>query len=147
MRTVIVSNESLLYEVSRLLLGGNRVILKTKGYSMLPFILGGRDSVELQKKDTYNIGDIVLAEIVPQYYILHRVISIEEDNITLMGDGNWAITERCDINDICGCAISIVRKGKTIHCNSRSELCKVYLWQKLLPFRRCLLAIYKRIII
>ena len=147
MKKVTVSNESMLSEVSRLLLRGNSVTLKVKGNSMMPFIIGGKDNVELQKKDIYNIGDIVFAEITIGQFVLHRIINLEKGVVTLMGDGNIAGTERCDISDIYGCAVSIVRKGKYIDCNSNSEMRKAYIWLKLLPFRRYLLAIYKRIII
>ena len=147
MRTVSVPNEYLLTEVSSLLSDGNIVTLKAKGHSMLPFIVGDRDNVVLQKKEIYAVRDIVLAEVDSKHFVLHRIINIEKNKITLMGDGNIAGTERCNINDIRGYAVSIVRKGKTINCNSKSESYKAYLWQKLLPFRRYLLAIYKRIII
>jgi len=50
MRTIAVPNEELLPEIARMLAGGETVTLKAKGNSMLPFIVGGRDNIVLQKK-------------------------------------------------------------------------------------------------
>ena len=145
MRTVNLLNEELLPEVSCLLQDGHIVTLKVKGNSMMPFITGGRDCVVLKKKDNYTVGDIALAEISPMKFVLHRIIKIEEDKVTIMGDGNLAGEEICYVADIRGIVDSIIRKGKHIDCNSRKELYKTYLWRKLFPFRRYFLAIYKRI--
>lgn len=87
---------------------GNEVILGTRGYSMLPFIIGGRDSVRLRRCSCYAIGDVVLAEIAPNHYVLHRIVSIEGDNVTLSGDGNLNGTEHCSIINIVGSAEAIV---------------------------------------
>lgn len=146
MRTVSLPNEELLPEVARFLSEGKEVTLKTKGNSMLPFIIGGEDSVILKKKDVFLVGDIVLAEIAPRQYVIHRILKVRNNTITLMGDGNIFGNETCDVNNICGHAIAIVHKGKQIDCNSRKERLKAYLWKMALPARRYLLAIYRRLI-
>ncbi|MFV0417420.1 MAG: S24/S26 family peptidase [Dysgonomonas sp.] len=147
MRTITLPNETLLPEVAKILSEGNMVTLKVKGSSMLPFIIGGRDSVVLQKKETFTIGDIVLAEIAPKHFVLHRIIKIEVDKITLMGDGNLSGTEECIKENISGHTIAIIHKGKHIDCNSKSEQRKAQFWLNILPLRRYLLAIYRRIIL
>ncbi len=63
-----------------------------------------------------------------------------------MGDGNLSGTEVCGKENIHGYAVSIIRKGKQINCNSKVEQFKTRIWQILLPFRRYLLAIYRRTI-
>lgn len=146
MRKLTVANEELLPEVVKLLSEGNSVTIKAKGNSMLPFIVGDRDSVVLQKKDTYAIGDIVLAEIAPKLFVLHRIIKIEADKIILMGDGNLSGTEECRKENIHGRATSVIHNGKQVDCNSRSQQRKVRIWAKLLPVRHYLLAIYRRIV-
>lgn len=145
MRKITLANEELFPEVVKMLSEGKRVTLKVKGNSMLPFIVGDRDSVVLQKQDIYNIGDIVLTEIAPKFFVLHRIIRIEVDKITLMGDGNLSGTEICTKENILGQAISIIKKGKSIDCNSKNEQRKAKIWKQLLPVRRYLLAIYRRI--
>lgn len=147
MKTVMLSNERLLGEVSTLLSEGKSVTLRAKGNSMLPFIVGGRDSVILKKKDKYRIKDIVLAEISSSQYVLHRIVAINEDQVTLMGDGNLSVTEQCSETNIHGYVTVICKKKKKVNCNSKIELFKVILWKVLIPIRRYLLAIYKRIIL
>ena len=52
MHKVVVPNAILLGEVKSLLAEGKDVVIPTKGNSMLPFIRGGRDSVNLRRLDT-----------------------------------------------------------------------------------------------
>lgn len=146
MRTITLPNEELLPEVAKMLSEGNLVTVRAKGDSMLPFIMGGRDSVVLQKKEKYKVGDIVMAEIAPKLFVLHRILKIDGTQIALMGDGNQQGIEECRKEDIHGHAISIIHKGKQIDCNSKRERRKARIWRGLLPVRRYLLAIYRRII-
>ncbi len=82
MRTITLPNETLLPEVAEMLLEGNIITIKAKGNSMLPFIIGNRDSVILRRRDIFTVGDIVLAEVAPEYFVLHRIIRIKNINIT-----------------------------------------------------------------
>jgi hypothetical protein len=106
---------------------------------MLPFIRGGRDSVVLLKKDTVEVGDIVLVRL-PGRYVLHRVIGLEGEKVTLMGDGNISGTEECAIPDVMGTVIEIGRGKRSVKPG------KGKLWRALKPFRRYILAILRRII-
>ena len=75
MKKMIVPNEILLAEADDLLSKGIEVVLMTKGNSMLPFIRGEKDSVNLKRFGAVEVGDIVLARIAPQRYVLHRISS------------------------------------------------------------------------
>ena len=97
-----ISNEILLKEVENILGENKTVVLMTKGYSMLPFIRGGRDSVVLEKQNEYKEGDVVLARISDGRYVLHRIKSIDGQNIILKGDGNLQGTETTVKDAICG---------------------------------------------
>lgn len=142
---VNIPNNILLAEVSRLLDEGHDVCLMTKGNSMLPFIIGGRDSVILRKSSTVAAGDIVLAHLNGENYVLHRVVSVASGNVTLMGDGNIRGREHCATEDVCGTVISIIdNQGKKKDCRNRSHMRKAKIWIALLPVRRYLLAIMRR---
>ena len=54
--TELLMNEALL-----LIEEGRRVVVRVKGNSMLPFLKGNRDSVELEKSKDLKFGDIVIA--------------------------------------------------------------------------------------
>ncbi len=125
-----------------LLMEGREVEMTPKGSSMLPFIKGDRDSVVLTKPSKpFEVGDIVLAKAGGRY-IMHRVFSVEGNDLTLMGDGNIRGTESCASSDVIGLVTEIHKEnGKVVKPG------KGALWRTLIPFRRYILAIYKRVIL
>ena len=141
MKKMIVPNEILLAEADDLLSKGIEVVLMTKGNSMLPFIRGEKDSVNLKRFGAVEVGDIVLARIAPQRYVLHRIFAIDGDVVTLMGDGNLVGTESCRLGDILGTVTEIIRPN-----GSKKKVTKGSLWRKLLPVRRYLLWVYRKLV-
>ena len=141
MKKMIVPNEILLAEADDLLSKGIEVVLMTKGNSMLPFIRGEKDSVNLKRFGAVEVGDIVLARIAPQRYVLHRIFAIDGDAVTLMGDGNLVGTESCRLGDILGTVTEIIRPN-----GSKKKVTKGSLWRKLLPVRRYLLWVYRKLV-
>ena len=147
MNKVVVPNAILLGEVKAMLAEGRDVVIPTKGNSMLPFIVGVRDSVKLRKLDTLEVGDIVLAELREGVYVLHRVFALDGDKVTLMGDGNRSV-EHCRRGDIAGTALAILKDGeKEKDCRSPRALRRARVWRRLLPFRRIILGFYRRLFI
>ena len=118
---------------------GRTVRFTPLGNSMLPFIRGGRDNVVLCKKDSVEVGDIVLVRLQGRY-VLHRVIGLDGEKVTLMGDGNISGTEECTLKDVMGTVTEIGRGNKTVKPG------KGRLWRALKPVRRYILAIYRRIV-
>lgn len=146
MQTVIMANHTLVAEISRLVNEGSQVTFVPKGYSMNPFIRGGRDSVVLTKDENILPLDIVLAN-VGNTFVIHRIIAIDGDNITLMGDGNISGNEHCLRRDILAKVVKIIKDDKQIDCTGKSHRRKAMIWQKLLPVRRYLLGIYRRLLL
>lgn len=146
MQTKTVPNAELIPAIGKLIEEGQEVIFKPKGMSMLPFIRGGRDSVLLRKADELKVGDIALAEISEGRYVLHRIEKIEGETIVLMGDGNLVGRERCRREDVMAIAVKIIKDRREIDCQSQGHLRNAEIWRRLLPVRRYLLAIYRRII-
>lgn len=149
MNKVVVPNAILLGEVKSLLAEGKDVVIPTKGSSMLPFIRGGRDSVNLRRLDDIEVGDIVLAEIREGVYVLHRVFAIDGESVTLKGDGNLRGVEKCRRSDIAGTALSILKDNvREVDCRAPEALRRARAWRTLgRPFRRVFLAIYRRVFI
>lgn len=142
-----LANEILFPEVAALLEEGHTVTLKAKGTSMMPFIVGGRDSVVLQKADRVAVGDIVLARLDDGRHVLHRVTGLAEGGkvVNLMGDGSIRCRETCRRSDLLGKAVQIVRNGRTVDCSAAGERRWARLWQALLPVRRYVLWIFRKI--
>ncbi len=143
----VIPNSVMLGEVSRMLDEGHSVVIMTKGASMSPFIRGERDSVELFKEPSVSVGDIVLAQIAPGHYVLHRLHALDGDRVTLKGDGNLDGTESCTLGDICGTAVAILRPGgRRIDCTTPRWRRRFRRWVGSgRTVRRIVLGIYRRI--
>ena len=147
MEKKVLANDVLLGEVSRLVAEGESITLMTKGVSMLPFIVGGRDSVVLERPSELKTGMIVLAHVGKDRYVLHRMISIEGNKVILMGDGNLKGVEKCLADDVKAVAVRIQRPSGETDCLSEKHLRRAVIWRKLLPVRRWILAVYRRLFI
>lgn len=150
MEHLLVPNEVLLGKdfVTKYLSEGKQTVISPKGCSMLPFIVGNHDSVCLQYQDRIRPLDVVLAHLGNGNYVLHRIVKIEGEEVTLMGDGNIRGQERCKRQDIVGTVMSVIHpNGKEWPFRTSSERSMAKWWMALLPVRRYLLAIYKRTIL
>lgn len=139
-------NDAWLGEVSQMLREGKPYAIYVKGYSMRPFIEHTRDRVFLEKRDTYDVGDAVLAQIAPGHYVLHRIIEKQGDHLTLQGDGNVLGVEHCQIQDVSGVVTQYIRPNRTISADDPKLICRIKLWRRLRPIRRYLLFVYKAVV-
>ena len=131
-------NEIFIPEIARLVDEGKQVVFTPTGVSMRPYIEGGADNVTLVLPDTLQVGDIVLAEIAPQHYVLHRIYALQGETVTLMGDGNLQGEEHCSRSNVLAKVTAIHSpKGKS------KPVTKAWLWRHMLPLRRILLKIYR----
>ena len=139
-KTIQMANAVLLPEVVRLLEEGHTVTLPLRGYSMRPFLENGRDKALLRKPESINVGDAVLAEIAPKHFVLHRIVSIKGDHVTLRGDGNLGV-EHCRPGDVKATAVGFYRKGREQLDRTDGRKWRIYswVWTRLLPLRRYLL--------
>ena len=135
-----VPNDILLGEVAAVLQEGREAVILPTGKSMLPFIREDVDRVVLRKKDSFEIGDIVLARFDGRY-LLHRIVALDGDAVTLMGDGNLRGQEKGRTDEIVGTVSAIIRPDGRRHAPGKGRL-----WRALKPVRRYLLAIYRRLI-
>lgn len=136
----VVANEVLLEDAAALMNEGREVTIRPLGNSMLPFIRGGRDSVRLKRMPSVAVGDMLLVRLEGPRYVLHRLIEKDGDRLTLMGDGNLAGTESCTLADVMG-TVTAIERGKRVVTPGNGRW-----WRVLKPFRRYILAIYRRII-
>lgn len=139
-------NVVLLPQVEALLNEGHTVKLQLRGVSMRPFLEDNRDKALLIKACHLAIGDAVLARLPQGSYVLHRIVKISGDDITLLGDGNL-VPEHCKRQDVIGFVVGFYRKGrgKLDRTNGAKWATYSVIWMLLRPIRRYLLAFYRRI--
>lgn len=144
-----VENAAFFTKVEKMLKedGLKSVTFTVRGFSMRPFLEDGRDKVELVAPIIPKKGQVILAEIAPKIYALHRIVEIKGEMITMRGDGNLlSQKETFPAKRIIGTAAAFIRKGKRISTDSRRWRYYSVVWELLRPIRRILLAIYRRII-
>lgn len=134
----LLPNEVLLGEAERMLAEGREVVMIPKGRSMLPFIRGGIDKVLLRKQEVLKVGDIALAR-VEGHYIMHRIIAMDGQQVTLMGDGNLQGMEQTTKDGVAGVVVEIITPEGHHHKPTRG-----WFWRKLLPIRKYLLKVYRK---
>lgn len=128
--------------------GRKSVTFTVQGVSMHPFLGNGRDKVVLTPPTEPRVGQVVLAEVLPQRYCLHRIIKIEGDTITMRGDGNpLSMTEVFTADKLIGTAEGFIRKGKYVSTDSKLWQRYSAIWHTCRPIRRLLLIVYRRIIL
>ncbi len=139
-----ISDIDIIKEAARIAAEGICVTLPVAGRSMLPFIIGGKESVILCKALPPRRGDIVLAWVENRRYVIHRILDIKGDKVTLMGDGNIHGREYCRKEDIIALATHYVgTDGKACNLYTPWRKAASRLWLLLLPVRRYLLFIYR----
>ena len=141
-----MNDNGVIKEAVRLVQEGVTVTFPVTGQSMLPFIIGGKESVILHAPGLTAVGDVVLARVDGNGYVVHRIINIDGDRVTLMGDGNVRGTEHCLLKDIKARVTHVVsadNKKRDLYSRWRVSAAKLWYWLR--PIRRYLLAIYKRL--
>ena len=141
-----MNDNGFIEEALRLVQKGVTVTFPVTGQSMLPFIIGGKESVILHRPVLIDVGDVVLARVDGNGYVVHRIINIDGDRVTLMGDGNVKGTEHCLLKDVKARVTHVVsadNKERDLHNRWRMHAAKLWYWLR--PVRRYLLAIYRRV--
>ncbi len=114
---------------------------------MNPFLVDRRDKVIIAPlTEKPRTGTLLLAyEADRQRYVLHRLVKIQGDQYELMGDGNYKMTEIIEEPHLIGVVTAVIRKNKTYSTDSFSWKLYSSVWTGLLPFRRLLLGVWRRI--
>lgn len=123
--------------VAEQLQDGRNVKVSVLGRSMRPFYSSGRAIVlHPITPEAVRWGNVVLAKISsePVHYAVHRIIAVEGERITLMGDGNPRGVEVVDRDEIYG---YIEWRGVALFC------ARVWYWLR--PVRWILIGVDRRL--
>lgn len=148
MKTKQMPNHLLLDETACLIAKGYTVVHVVRGNSMNPFLIDRKDRVLLAsfEDDELKPGALVLAKDSTDRYVLHRILHRKDDNLVLMGDGNLRGKERSNIHQVAGIVTKIIKEDKVYPCNGRIWKIYSYIWVRIRPLRRILLAVWRRVI-
>ena len=154
MENFVVDNDEFFETVVALLREGRKVTIPAKGESMLPFIVGGIDSVILEGVEggtpagsalrTAKVGDVVLFRADGRF-ILHRIIGKDNDKALIQGDGILKAKDLCPCDRIFGRVTTVLKGGVSpVDVGSPSYRRKIWLWMHTVSLRRILLGVWKR---
>ena len=92
-KTVTVDAQLLGQTIAQVAAEGGSFVLTITGNSMRPWLKPGVDRVRLVKAGTVREGDVVFFRRLTGEYVLHRVIRVDGETLTVNGDSqDW--TER-----------------------------------------------------
>ena len=134
-KTLVISNRELFSVVRDTLVEGKTVRVAVKGESMLPFFRSG-STITLRPAKAEDIRKyaVVMAD-AGDNFVVHRIIEVGEEYVTLLGDGNYLGTERVAREKIYG----------VVDCSAlHLFFAKIWLWLR--PVRRYPLAVFRRIL-
>lgn len=116
MESLIVPNEVFFSHILEEIDARRAVRIPVKGNSMLPFIRPLTDQVELSELTGQSVtkGNIVLARTNGSNYVVHRIEKVEGEVVTLRGDGNLSVRERCDKGNVVAEVTAVYKKGRKI---------------------------------
>ena len=130
-----IANRELFAIVRDTLLEGKTVRVAVNGQSMLPFFRSG-STITLRpiREEDIRKYSVVMAD-AGDSFVVHRIIEVGENVVTLLGDGNYIGTERVTRDKIYG----------VVDCSAlHLFFAKIWLWLR--PVRRFPLAIFRRIL-
>ncbi len=146
-RVITLPNDEFVKFIRQDIEAGHSVTIVAKGFSMRPFIENKRDKIVLEPvgNKELKVGDVVLAQTTLGNFVLHRIVRIIGDSITLRGDGNAFGTEQTEQKKVVARASAFIRKGSTRALPVTSAKWRIYsfFWMHTLPLRRYFLYIHR----
>ena len=129
-----VANRIAFAQTRDLLLEGQNVRICVQGQSMLPFFRSGsRITLRPLREGDLRRGHVVLGETDNGHFVVHRILTVGDERVTLLGDGN-TVAETMPPAKVYG-----VVDCSVIH----RVLARVWLWLR--PVRRYPLWVLRRI--
>lgn len=142
-----VAIEDMAEEIRLLIAENKSVTVTARGNSMNPVFRDRKDKVILSplKGKGLKRGDVIFTVATDGRYVIHRVVKTEGETVTLLGDGNLAITESAAAKDTIGLVTGYIRNGKEHSCGSFRWKTYSLIWMALKPVRRYILGIWRRL--
>lgn len=115
--------------------GAGSAWLRVTGGSMMPMLYGLRDSVCLQPVGKpLQKGDVILYRRDNGAYVLHRILKVRGESLTLCGD-NQCRTEAVRQTQVLAVVTAFTRKGKQWTVQQKAYRRYVAFWVAMHPLR------------
>lgn len=122
--------------------------IRVDGLSMLPLLGYGEDTIIIRRTriDEPIEGRIAMYRLGPHHYITHRVVSVKDGIVTLLGDGRITYDDPIKRDMIVGVVDGVIRKsGRMVSCTSRMWRLRERIWLlQPMIMRRYSLALIRR---
>ncbi len=146
-KQVEVSFDELIPMIEDSFRNGLTVTLPITGSSMRPLLWHKRDSVVLSPCDPCALkrGDVPLYRRENGQYVLHRILRVDADTVTLVGDAQTEPEIGVPKDAVCAVMTGFIRKGKAVDCRSKRYRLFVTIWLWCCPIRPFLFKLWKRL--
>lgn len=136
--------------IEQIIATGETFKIVVTGYSMLPMLGFGRDTIVVRRTMPNEdiVGRIAMFRSERGHIVVHRVLRVDGAGVvTLRGYGNIAQYERVRREDIIGVVESVIREsGREVSCISRWWRVRERLWIGLPRIvRQYVLAVIRRV--
>ena len=139
----MIDQEQLMNALPELLQNGAEFPLVISGSSMYPFLKHGRDTVYLSKtKRRICVGDMILYRRHGGAPVLHRVVSVCDGELTLLGDRQTALESGVALDSVLAIVTAVRRKGRMIRQGHPIWFFFARVWPKMVRIRPKLIRIY-----
>ncbi len=147
--------------MEEILAHNGRLVYSSVGDSMYPLIRQGRDLLVVERPKRWNrLPEGTYTEKLKKYeialykrdngkaYVLHRVLSVRNDDYVICGDNRWCCERGINDRHIIGVLTAVIRNGKEIPLSGIRYRLYVFIWCRLFPIRYMILrgkSVVKRI--
>ena len=142
----ILEPDVLSKSLPELLEQGGTFPLGITGSSMTPFLVHGRDTVYLSRvSGSLKKGDMILYRRDNGMLVLHRIVRVEDDRYTLVGDAQTELEPGIRPDQVLALVTSVCRKGKHLGKDSFCWSFFEKIWIRMIPARPMIMAVYGRL--
>ena len=135
--TLNIPNPLFFKEVKAQLDQGKKVKIRVRGSSMLPFLRDNDEALLIPPTtDKIKKGTPIIADTEELGIVLHRIYNIEDNRITLLGDGNTNQFEHTTIDKIIAIVSHFYRGKHTLRTDSLTMQIAGRIWMAAHPWRR-----------
>lgn len=124
---------------------GRNVKFTVVGNSMYPLFRSGRDNVVMSPPENLKKYDVILYKRDDGDFVLHRIVGIEKDGFTLIGDNQFVKEYNVKRGNVIAKMTEFERDGKYFSVNSKPYVFYTRIWCSFIKQRGFLIKIMRAV--